>query len=380
MAENDKLRIWGGYKHDADGKRTGKATAKEIKAAGGGGLTANERDRVTARGLAKAEAQPYYNASNRVQGEIDRSMTNTEIDKIYGTGYTIAGGSAAGYAPALGMSSGNVGSLIGGIANTLPGGTTDYGVTNLVAGATDEAKSNAILAGLFSESAGIDVGTAAARGILGAKGRRDAQDADFRKEQRAYRLQGDTISNDYLKQLSTLLGIRASRENLALAKLQTEAQRLANENAGRGGGGSGGGSGRSGGEGNPSNTDPLANVSTADIAKYDPTGGAGTGYGTSAGANAGARSGFVSGSTSTSQPASTTTSTTTSPTTTRPTTTTPPNSRPDIYNVPGGQQGAGTPGGRDLWIPPYDRGLGIIVPGHYGTKQEYNEYKLYKRK
>lgn len=273
MAENDKLRIWGGYKHDADGKRTGKATAKEIKAAGGGGLTANERDRVTARGLAKAEAQPYYNASNRVQGEIDRSMTNTEIDKIYGTGYTIATGSAAGYAPALSMSSGNVGSLIGGIANTLPGGTTDYGVTNLVAGATDEAKSNAILAGLFSDSAGIDVGIAGAKALFGAKGRRDAQDADLRKEQRAYRLQGDTISNDYLRQLSTLLGIRASRENLALAKLQTEAQRLANENAGRGGSGGGSGSSGSGNVVATNTLDPYKGLDAQQIAAAKAVGG-----------------------------------------------------------------------------------------------------------
>jgi hypothetical protein len=374
----DKLRIWGGYKHDSDGKRTGKATAKEIKAAGKGGLTANERDRKTARGLAKAEAQPYYTASDEVQTQIDRSMTNSEIDKIYGTGYTIAGGSAAGYAPALAASSGNIGSLISGVANNLPGGTTDYGVTSMVAGATDEAKSNALLAGFFSKSAGIDVGTAAAKGIFGAKGRRDAQDADLRKEQRGYRMQGDTISNDYLKQLNNLLGIRATRENLALAKLQTEAQRLANAGAGRGGGGSGGGSGRSGGGGGQQEQDPMSNVDAATISKYDPSGGAGTGYGTSAGANAGSRGGFVGGSTSTSQPASTTTPTT--PTTQTPTTTTPPNSRPDIYNVPGGQQGAGTPGGRDLWIPPYDRGLGIIVPGHFGTKQEYDEYKLYKRK
>jgi len=372
MAENDKLRIWGGYKHDADGKRTGKATAKEIKAAGGGGLTANERDRVTARGLAGAEAQPYYNASNRVQGEIDRSMTNTEIDKIYGTGYTIATGSAAGYAPALSMSSGNVGSLIGGIANTLPGGTTDYGVTNLVAGATDEAKSNAILAGLFSESAGIDVGIAGAKALFGAKGRRDAQDADLRKEQRAYRLQGDTISNDYLKQLSTLLGIRASRENLALAKLQTEAQRLANENAGRGG--SGGGSGRSGGGGGQQGQDPMGNVDAATISKYDPSGGQGTGYGSSA-TKPDSKAGQAQDT-----PTPTTPTKPTTPTTQTPTTTTTPNSRPDIYGVPGGQQAAGTPGGRDLWIPAYDRGLGIIVPGHFGTKQEYDEYRLYQRK
>ena len=368
MAENDKLRIWGGYKHDADGKRTGKATAKEIKAAGGGGLTANERDRVTARGLAKAEAQPYYNASNRVQGEIDRSMTNTEIDKIYGTGYTIATGSAAGYAPALSMSSGNVGSLIGGIANTLPGGTTDYGVTNLVAGATDEAKSNAILAGLFSESAGIDVGIAGAKALFGAKGRRDAQDADFRKEQRAYRLQGDTISNDYLKQLSTLLGIRASRENLALARLQTEAQRLANEKAGRGGG-SGGGSGRSSDAGNLDNTDPLADVSAADIARYDPTGGAGTGYGTSAGANSGVRGGFVGGSTSNSQPAS-------------PNNTGSKGSRQDTYPAntpitpsysgsdPGPFQGpvvGSVPDKKRVWVPEKRVGPrgGAVIPGYW---------------
>ena len=235
----DKPRIWGGYKHDADGKRTGKATAKEIKAAGGGGLTTNEKDRVQAQALAKGQASPYRKAAEEVQADIDRGMSDADIAKKYGAAYGAAGATAAAYAPAIAASSGNVGSVISGLAGMLPGGTTDYGVTSMLAGVKDEAASNSFLAGLFGKSAGIDVGSAAAIGISGAEARRDARAEDLRKEQRGYTMQGDVIAGDWLSQMKNVLGIRSDRANLALAKLNTEAQRLANEKARSGGSGSG---------------------------------------------------------------------------------------------------------------------------------------------
>lgn len=235
----DKPRIWGGYKHDADGKRTGKATAKEIKAAGGGGLTANEKDRVQAQALAKGQASPYRKAAEEVQADIDRGMSDVDIAKKYGEAYGVAGTSAAAYAPALAASSANVGSLIGGLAGMLPGGSTDYGITSMLTGIKDEASSNAFLAGLYADAAATDVRAAREVGISGAEARRDARAEDLRKEQRGYIMQGDVIAGDYLSQMKNLLGIRSDRANLALAKLNTEAQRLANEKTRSGGSGSG---------------------------------------------------------------------------------------------------------------------------------------------
>ena len=370
----DKLNIWGGYKHDASGKRTGKATVKEIRtaAAQSSKLTQAERDNRQAGRTAERMATPYRTAADAATADAALGMTNEQIAALYGQGYDKAGGIAGMIAPRTAANAGNATSILSGLVGALPGAGS-YDVTSLLSDYTDANAANAGLGGMFAASLGADIGSARAAGIAGALGRRDERSDRLGKEARDFQLQGDTISNDYLKQLSTLLGIRASRENLALAKLQTEAQRLANEKARRGGSG---GSGSSGG-GNLPSTDLFANLTAADIEKYDPTRGVGTGYGSSAGANAGSRGGSVSGSTSTSQP---TTPTPTTPTTQTPTTTTPTMPRPDIYNVPGGQQGAGTPGGRDLWIPPYDRGLGIIVPGHFGTKQEHDEYKMYKRK
>jgi len=239
MAEGDKKRIWGGYKHDADGKRTGKATAKEIKAAGGGGLTANEKDRVQAQALAKGQAAPYRKAAEEVQADIDAGMSDADIAKKYGAAYGVAGTSAAAYAPALAASSANVGSLIGGLASMLPGGSTDYGITSMLTGIKDEVSSNSFLAGLYADAAATDVRSAAAVGISGAEARRDARAEDLRKEQRGYIMQGDVIQGDYLSQMKNVLGIRSDRANLALAKLNTEAQRLANEKTRKGGSGSG---------------------------------------------------------------------------------------------------------------------------------------------
>jgi hypothetical protein len=192
-----------------------------------------------AKRLAKGQAAPYRSAAASIQEDINAGMSNADIAKKYSEGYTAAGGTAAGYAPAIAASSGNVGSLIGGIAAMLPGGTTDYGVTSMVAGAQDEAKSNSFLAGLFGQSAAIDVGSAAAMGISGAQGRAADRTDALSKEKRTVTMQGDVVAGDFLSQMTNLMGIRAARQNLALNKLKIEAQKLANEKAANGGSGSG---------------------------------------------------------------------------------------------------------------------------------------------
>ena len=202
-------------------------------------LTQAEKDRKTARGLAKGQASPYRKAAEEVQADIDRGMSDADIAKKYGEAYGVAGTSAAAYAPALAASSANVGSLIGGLAGMLPGGSTDYGITSMLTGIKDEASSNAFLAGLYADAAATDVRAAREVGISGAEARRDARAEDLRKEQRGYIMQGDVIAGDYLSQMKNLLGIRSDRANLALAKLNTEAQRLANEKTRSGGSGSG---------------------------------------------------------------------------------------------------------------------------------------------
>ena len=229
----DKPRIWGGWKHDAKGKRTTKVGS------GGGGLTASEKDRKTAQGLAKAQAKPYRTAADEVQADIDRGMSDADIAKKYSAGYAAAGDSAAAYAPAITASSGNVAGLISGLAGVLPGGTTDYGVTSMLAGVKDEAASNSFLAGLFGQSAGIDVGSAAAAGISGAQGRAADRVDALSKEKRGLVMQGDVVAGDYLSQMNNLLGIRSSRQNLALEKLKIAAAKQALEDARKAGKGSG---------------------------------------------------------------------------------------------------------------------------------------------
>ena len=198
-----------------------------------------EKDRIAAQKLAKGQASPYRKAAEEVQADIDRGMSDADIAKKYGEAYGAAGATAAAYAPKIAASSGNVGSLIGGLAGMLPGGTTDYGVTSMLAGIKDEASSNSFLAGLFGQSAGIDVGSAAAAGISGAQGRAADRVDSLSKEKRGLTMQGDVVAGDYLSQMNNVLGIRSARENLALSKIQTAAAKKALEEAGRGGSGSG---------------------------------------------------------------------------------------------------------------------------------------------
>lgn len=199
-----------------------------------------ERDRIAAQKYAAGLATPYRTAATAAEADAARGMTDAQIAELYGAGYGAAGGIAGMIGGAAGTGAANASSILSGLVGALPGAGS-YDVTSLLADYTGANAANADLGRMYGASLAADVGTAAASGLSVARGRRDERSDKLNAEARALQMQGDVAASDYLTPLNNILATRAARQNLAMAKLQMEAQRLANEKAsGRGGSGSGG--------------------------------------------------------------------------------------------------------------------------------------------
>lgn len=213
-------------------------TAAEKKAAAN---RAEKKRRQSARAeatrITQREQQPYITAADAAAADAARTMTPEQIAAQYGANYDAAIGTAGMIAPTTAANAANATSILGGLVGALPGAGS-YDVTSLLADYTDANAANAGLGGMFAASLGADIGSARAAGIAGAQGRASERTDRLSSEERELRLKGDIAGSNYLTNLSNIFNIRGQRQNLAMNKLQMEAQRLANEKAsGRGGSG-----------------------------------------------------------------------------------------------------------------------------------------------
>ena len=205
-----------------------------------------EKDRKFAQKYADRLASPYTAAATATEADADRGMTDAEIAAKFSPAYDAAANAALGIGGAATNLYGNASSILSGLVGALPG-SGSYDITSLLGGITADNAASGTLAGQFGVSLASDIRNNQAVNISGAEARRDERSDRLRAEARALQMQGDVAASDYLTPLNNILATRAARQNLAMLKLQMEAQRLANESAG-GSGGSGGGSGGNSGE------------------------------------------------------------------------------------------------------------------------------------
>jgi hypothetical protein len=205
-----------------------------------------EKDRKFAQKYADRLASPYTAAATATEADANRGMTDDQIAAKFSPAYDAAANAALGIGGAATNLYGNASSILSGLVGALPG-SGSYDITSLLGGITADNAASGTLAGQFGVSLASDIRNNQAVNISGAEARRDERSDRLGAEARGLRLQGDVASSDYLTPLNNILATRAARQNLAMLKLQMEAQRLANESAG-GSGGSGGGSGGNSGE------------------------------------------------------------------------------------------------------------------------------------
>ena len=199
-----------------------------------------EKDRKFAQGYANRLADPYFTAADATLADADRGMTDAQIAAKFSPAYDLAAGEALGIGGAATNLYSNASSLLSGLVGALPGAGS-YDITSLLSGITADNAASGTLAGQFGTSLASNIRNNQLVNISGAEVRRDERSDKLRTEARALQMQGDVAASDYLTPLNNILATRASRQNLAMLKLQMEAQRLANEKAardGRGGSGS----------------------------------------------------------------------------------------------------------------------------------------------
>ena len=199
-----------------------------------------EKDRKFAQGYANRLADPYFTAADATLADADRGMTDAQIAAKFSPAYDLAAGQALGIGGAATNLYSNASSLLSGLVGALPGAGS-YDITSLLSGITADNAASGTLAGQFGTSLASNIRNNQLVNISGAEARRDERSDKLRTEARALQMQGDVAASDYLTPLNNILATRASRQNLAMLKLQMEAQRLANEKAardGRGGSGS----------------------------------------------------------------------------------------------------------------------------------------------
>jgi hypothetical protein len=193
-----------------------------------------EKDRKFAQKYADRLASPYTAAATATEADADRGMTDAEIAAKFSPAYDAAANAALGIGGAATNLYGNASSILSGLVGALPG-SGSYDITSLLGGITADNAASGTLAGQFGVSLASDIRNNQAVNISGAEARRDERSDRLRAEARALQMQGDVASSDYLTPLNNILATRAARQNLAMLKLQMEAQRLANEKMGRGG-------------------------------------------------------------------------------------------------------------------------------------------------
>lgn len=201
--------------------------------------TQAQRDRMAAERLAQRAGDPYAKAASVIDAEAARGMTDAEIAAKFAPAYDTAAGMATGIGTAATNLYGNTAGLLSGLAGSLPGGDSSA-ITSLLGGITNDLKGAGTLGAQYGLSLANDIRNQATTNISGAEARRDERSDRLGAEARALRLQGDVASSDYMTPLNNLLATRSSRQNLAMTKLQIEAQRRANEIAGVSNSGNGG--------------------------------------------------------------------------------------------------------------------------------------------
>ena len=204
-----------------------------------------EKDRKFAQGYANRLADPYFTAADATLADADRGMTDAQIAAKFSPAYDLAAGQALGIGGAATNLYSNASSLLSGLVGALPGAGS-YDITSLLSGITADNAASGTLAGQFGTSLASGIRNNQLVNISGAEVRRDERSDKLRAEARALQMQGDVAASDYLTPLNNILATRGARQNLAMSKLQMEAQRLANEKAARDGSGSGGSGGTSG--------------------------------------------------------------------------------------------------------------------------------------
>ena len=204
-----------------------------------------EKDRKFAQGYANRLADPYFTAADATLADADRGMTDAQIAAKFSPAYDLAAGQALGIGGAATNLYSNASSLLSGLVGALPGAGS-YDITSLLSGITADNAASGTLAGQFGTSLASGIKNNQLVNISGAEARRDERSDKLRTEARALQMQGDVAASDYLTPLNNILATRGARQNLAMSKLQMEAQRLANEKAARDGSGSGGSGGTSG--------------------------------------------------------------------------------------------------------------------------------------
>ena len=196
-----------------------------------------EKDRKFAQKYADRLASPYTAAATATEADANRGMTDDQIAAKFSPAYDAAANAALGIGGAATNLYGNASSILSGLVGALPG-SGSYDITSLLGGITADNAASGTLAGQFGVSLASDIRNNQAVNISGAEARRDERSDRLRAEARALQMQGDVAASDYLTPLNNILATRAARQNLAMLKLQMEAQRLANEKAsGRGGSG-----------------------------------------------------------------------------------------------------------------------------------------------
>ena len=200
-----------------------------------------EKDRKFAQGYAKGLADPYFDAAAATRVDANRGMTDAQIAAKFSPAYDLAAGQALGIGGAATNLYSNASSLLSGLVGALPGAGS-YDITSLLSGITADNAASGTLAGQFGTSLASGIRNNQLVNISGAEARRDERSDKLGAEARALQMQGDVAASDWLTPLNNILATRGARQNLAMSKLQMEAQRLANEKAARdGSGGSGSG-------------------------------------------------------------------------------------------------------------------------------------------
>jgi len=203
-------------------------------------LTRAEKDRKFAKDYAKGLAAPYVTAAAATEADADRGMTDAQIAAKFSPAYDFAAGQALGIGGAASNIYSNASSILGGRGSAQKKAGS-YDITSLLSGITADNAASGTLAGQFGTSLASSIRNSQIANISGAEVRRDERSDRLGSEARGLRLQGDVAASDFLTPLNNILATRGARQNLAMLKLQMEAQRLANEKAardGRGGSGS----------------------------------------------------------------------------------------------------------------------------------------------
>ena len=201
--------------------------------------TQAQRDRMAAERLAQRAGTPFTTGAKAIEAEAARGMSDEEIAAKFRPAFDVAASQAASIGTGATNLSSNTAGLLSGLFSSLPGGDSSA-IASLLSGITSDLKGVGTLGAQYGLSLANDIRNQANTSISGAEARRDERSDRLGAEARALRLQGDVASADYMTPLNNLLATRASRQNLAMTKLQIEAQRRANEIAGVSNSGNGG--------------------------------------------------------------------------------------------------------------------------------------------